>query len=136
MVTPFPARPTRSTSGPGAIALFAGPVAWFVELNVGYILATEPCFPNDHLLVAPPPQWAWTQTGLLCVAVVCLLIALWAFIVSMSALRGHTDAGHSVAAARTRARFAALWGAALGGGFFVATLLTFVGLIVLPRCGG
>jgi uncharacterized membrane protein len=118
------------------MAIFAGPLAWFVELSVGYALATEPCFPTDHRLGVPLPQWAWTHTGLFCLAGACLLIALWAFIVSLSALRRHSDAGHSVTAAGTRARFAALWGAALGGGFFVATLLTGVGLILLPRCGG
>ncbi|HEY6454548.1 MAG TPA: hypothetical protein VIY90_04625 [Steroidobacteraceae bacterium] len=128
MVNQFSATPTHSVSGPGAIALFAGPVAWFVELNIGYVLATEPCFPTDHRLIVPLPQWAWTHTGLFCLAALCLLIALWAFIVSMAALRRHVVG--------TRARFAALWGAALGGGFFVATLLTCVGLIVLPRCGG
>jgi hypothetical protein len=136
MANQFPVTPTRAASGPGAIALFAGPIAWFVELNIGYVLATEPCFPTDHRLLVPLPQWAWTHTGLFCLAALCLLIALWAFIVSMSALRQHSLAGHPVATAGTRARFAALWGAALGGGFFVATLLTCVGLIVLPRCGG
>ena len=123
-------------AGPGAMAICAGPVAWYVELNIGYVLATEPCFPTDHRLVVPLPQWAWTHTGLFGLAGLCLLIALWGFIVSMSALRRHSAAGHSVTAAGTRARFAALWGAAFGGGFFVATLLTGVGLVLLPRCGG
>ncbi|HEY4338626.1 MAG TPA: hypothetical protein VGM97_01655 [Steroidobacteraceae bacterium] len=120
----------------GPIKLFAGPLAWFVEINIGYMLATEPCFPTDHRLVAPLPRWAWTQTGLYCLALLCLLVALWAFIASMSALRQHAAGGQALAAADTRERFAALWGAAFGGGFFVATLLTCVGLIVLPRCGG
>jgi uncharacterized membrane protein len=120
----------------GAIKLFAGPVAWYMELNVGYALATEPCFPTDHRLVAPLAQWAWTQTGLFALAAVCLLIAAWSFLLSVSDLRRHSGAGHSVAAAGTRQRFAALWGTVFGGGFFVATLLTGVGLILLPRCGG
>jgi hypothetical protein len=120
----------------GAIKLFAGPAAWYLELNIGYALATAPCFRTDHRLAVPLPQWAWTQSGLFALAALCLLIALWSFLVSVSDLRRHSGAGHSVTAAGTRERFAALWGAAFGGGFFVATLLTGVGLIVLPRCGG
>jgi hypothetical protein len=113
----------------GAFAVFAGPLAWFVELCCGYPLAATPCFAADHRLLSPDPRWAWTQSGLFAVAAVCALIALWSFLISLSALRRHSAAG-------SRATFTALWGAAFGGGFFVATLLTGVGLIVLPRCGG
>jgi hypothetical protein len=115
-------------SGTGAIVLFAAPLAWFAELNVGYVLATEPCFPADERLSAPAPHWAWTHAGLFGLAGICLLVALWGFLVSYAALR--REPGES------RNRFAALWGVAFGGGFFVATLLTAVGLILLPRCGG
>lgn len=122
--------------GPGAVALFAAPFAWFVELTVGYLLATAPCFPTDQRLTVPASQWLWTQNALFVLAVVCILIALWAFVRSLRALRGPGNTLHSVTAAGSRSRFAALWGAAFGGGFFVATLLTGVGLILLPRCGG
>jgi hypothetical protein len=116
-------------SGPGALALFAAPLAWFAQLSIGYALATEPCFPTDQRLLVPDPRWAWTHAGLLALAGVCLLIALWAFASSLAAL-------HSTDVAANRPRFAALWGVAFGGVFFVATLLTGVGLILLPRCGG
>jgi hypothetical protein len=121
---------------PGALALFAGPIAWFLELTVGYVLAAEPCFPTDHRLLMPDPQWGWTPLGLLCLAGLCMLITLWAFLVSLAALRRHSATSQSTAAAGTRSMFAALWGAIFGGGFFVATLLTGVGLVLLPRCGG
>ena len=125
---------TRPT--PRGLVIFAGPLAWFAEMNIGYVLATEPCFPTDQRLPAPAAGWAWTHAGLLGVAVLCMLIALGAFASSMSALRRQPGSMHSAPVAGSRPQFAALWGAALGGGFFVATLLTGVGLVVLPRCGG
>lgn len=124
------ASPTASLSAPchpGPLVLFAGPVAWFAQLNIGYFLATEPCFAADQRLLAPAPQWAWTHGALFGLAGLCLLIALWSLLSSWSALRRHSG---------NRRGFAALWGVAFGGGFFVATLLTGVGLILLPRCGG
>lgn len=123
-VSPTPQRRTAT----GAIVLFAGPVAWFAELNIGYVLATEPCFPTDQRLAVPAPAWAWTHAGLFGLAALCLLAALSGFLISCAALRRET--------AEDRNHFAALWGVAFGGGFFVATLLTAVGLILLPRCGG
>jgi uncharacterized BrkB/YihY/UPF0761 family membrane protein len=111
---------------PSGFVIFAGPLAWFAELNIGYAFASTPCFRADQR----------SNTGLLGLATLCMLIALWAFLSSMGALRQQSDSLHSTTAAGSRPRFAALWGVALGGGFFVATLLTGVGLIVLPRCGG
>lgn len=121
---------------PRGFVIFAGPVAWFAELNIGYALATGPCFPTDQRLVMPDMRWAWTHTGLLGLAGVCMVIALLAFLNSLGALRQQSSSLHSTTVAGSRPQFAALWGVALGGGFFVATLLTGVGLVVLPRCGG
>ena len=129
-----PALPPRF--GPGPLALFAGPLAWLAELNIGYVLATEPCFPTDHRLAAPAPQWAWTHAGLLALEGLCLVVALWGLLVCWAALRRESGTTESAIAARTRYRFSALWGVAFGGAFFATTLLTGVGLVLLPRCGG
>jgi hypothetical protein len=123
-------------SGPGAIAIFAAPLAWFAQLNIGYALATEPCFPTDQRLPAPDPRWAWTHVGLFAVAALCTLIALCAFASSLAALRRQSGPAAELSAAGSRNRFAALWAVAFGGGFLVATLITGVGLMLLPRCGG
>jgi hypothetical protein len=125
-----------SANTPRGLVIFAGPLAWFAELNIGYALASEPCFHAEQRLPFPDPRWGWTHAGLLGLALMCLLIALWAFLSSTSALRQQSGSFHSTATAGSRPRFAALWGVVLGGGFFVATLLTGVGLVVLPRCGG
>lgn len=135
MATSLPSD-VHQRSGPGGLTLFAGPLAWFAQLSVGYVLATEPCFPTDQRLLVPDPRWAWTHVGLFALLALCILIALWAFARSLVALRRPGDTVGSVAAAATRSRFSALWGVAFGGGFFVATLLTGVGLVLLPRCGG
>ncbi len=121
---------------PRGLVIFAAPLAWFAELNIGYALASGPCFHVEQRLSVPDPRWGWTHGGLLGLAVLCVLIALWAFVSSLSTLRQQSGSFHSTTAASSRPRFAALWGVVLGGGFFVATLLTGVGLVVLPRCGG
>jgi hypothetical protein len=121
---------------PRGFVIFAGPVAWFAELNIGYALAAGPCFPTDQRLIVPDARWAWTHAGLLGLAAACLLIALLGFLSSLSTLRQHSGSPQAITVAGSRPQFAALWGVALGGGFFVATLLTGVGLLVLPRCGG
>jgi hypothetical protein len=123
-------------AAPRGFVIFAGPLAWFAELNMGYALATQPCFRADQRLAVPDIRWAWSHAGLLALAALCMLIALWAFLSAVAALRQQSGSLHSTTAAGSRPQFAALWGVALGGGFFVATLLTGVGLAVLPRCGG
>jgi hypothetical protein len=125
-----------NATAPSGLVIFAGPLAWFAELNIGYSLAAAPCFHAEQRLPLPDMGWAWTHGGLLGLAALCLLIALWAFLNAMSTLRQQSRSVHSATAAGSRSQFAALWGAVLGGGFFVATLLTGVGLVVLPRCGG
>jgi hypothetical protein len=127
MTTPTAGPSLQRRSGLGPFALFAGPLAWFAELNIGYVLATEPCFPTDQRLPAPAPDWAWTHAGLFGLAALCLVVALCGLLISSAALRRESGDRH---------RFAAVWGVAFGGGFFVATLLTGVGLVLLPRCGG
>lgn len=118
------------------MVLFAAPTAWLIEISVGYALATQPCFPEDRRLALPHPHWAWTQGALYALAVLALLVALYGFTASLSAFRQQADAAGSLGTAESRLKFSALWGIAFSGGFGVATLLTGVGLFLLPRCGG
>lgn len=115
-----------------AFGLLGGPAAWFAQLLVGYALASGPCFPHDQRLAAPPPQWTWSHAGIVLMVLLCTVVALAALRVSWSDLRGGSRRG----APAGRARFIAAWGVALGGGFCVATLLTAVGIALLPRCAG
>lgn len=117
-----------------AFALWGGPVAWFLELNVGYVLAAAPCFSGDHRLVAPVASSMWTHTGLLAVLVLCVVTASLSLGVAWHGLRSSSlRQGRPPASGE---RFTALWGTALGAGFCIATLATAVGIVLLPRCGG
>ncbi|HEV2702273.1 MAG TPA: hypothetical protein VGV09_11615 [Steroidobacteraceae bacterium] len=122
--------------GPGALVLFAAPTAWLTEISVGYALASGPCFAADRRLLVPAAQWAWSHTGLYVLAVAAIVVAIYAFTASVGALRQVANAAASTIGADHRVKFAALWGIALSSGFGVATLLTGVGLVLLPRCGG
>ena len=114
-----------------AFGLLGGPVAWFTESLLGYALASGPCFPHDQRLISPAHDFTWTRSGITFLLVVCVLVAFAAFLVSWRNLqRAQITAGGG------RARFIALWGAALGAGFCLATLLTAVGIGLLPRCAG
>ena len=122
------------THTPGATVLFAAPAAWLIEVSVGYLLATEPCFPAEQRLPAPAAQWAWTPAALHALALLALLVALYSFVVSLRAFRAQAASGAGTR--QSRLRFASLWGIAFSSGFGVATLLTGAGLFLLPRCGG
>ena len=128
---PRPVAPPVSAAG--VFAILGGPLAWFAALNIGYALSSGPCFPGPQRLAAPLPQFAWSSPVLVLLLLVCTLVAFAAFWISWRQVRGGTSAE---AASASRQRFAAVWGAVLGGGFCIATLVTAVGLILLPRCMG
>ena len=114
-------------------ALWGAPLAWFVELNLGYLLAAAPCFSGDQRLLAPHASLTWTHAGLLAVLGLCVGIAVLSLRVAWNGLRAtsaRTGAGTS------RERFLAQWARALGVGFCLATLASAVGIVLLPRCGG
>lgn len=122
----------RPLPGRAAFGLLGGPVAWFAQLLVGYTLASAPCFPHQQRLAAPAAAWGWTHAGIVLMLLLCALVALAAFRVAWVDLRRTGKDG----APAGRVHFIAMWGVALGSGFCVATLLTAVGITVLPRCAG
>jgi hypothetical protein len=124
-------QPRRASSLAVAFGLLGGPLAWLTELLSGYALASEPCFPHDQRLISPARDFAWTRSGIIVLLLVCVLVGFAAFLVSWRNLQRER-----IPAGAGRARFIALWGAALGAGFCVATLLTAVGIGLLPRCAG
>jgi hypothetical protein len=106
-------------------ALFAGPIAWYLQLCAGYALSGRSCA-------------AWPV--MVAAMVVAASIALISLLVSWRILaRTRAEAGgrepHPVQTSE-RTRFLAQWGVVLGGGFAFATLMTGVAFIVLPRCAG
>jgi hypothetical protein len=123
----------------GLFGVIGGPVAWFAQVCLGYLLASGPCFPGPQRFFAPPTSLSWTWPVLIALLIVCVLIALAAFLASW---RMHRELGAMGEAPSTagpslaRVRFVALWGMVLGAGFCVVTLLTVVAYVTLPRCAG
>jgi hypothetical protein len=117
-----------------------GPLAWFVQMCAGYALASWPCFPKDHRIVAPLAGYAWTSSAMVIALLAGVAIALVALFVSWrqfnQARQASGDERRQFDSGRERARFLALWGIVLGGGFAFTTVITAVAFVVLPRCAG
>jgi hypothetical protein len=124
-----------------AFALAGGPVAWYLQFNVGYVLASWPCFPSDHRMQVPMAGYAWSFPAMVAVMLTGVIIALLAFWVSWRAFQRTRDEGggdhsHMLETGAGRTRFLAFWGVVLGSGFAVASLATAVAFVFLPRCAG
>ncbi len=131
----------RLSGGLAFFMLFAGPVAWFVQLLASVPLAGWPCFPMTDRLSAPMAGYGWTWMGSLIVLVLCLAVALASGFISLAKLRevaGEKEGGHAelIEVGHGRTRFTAMWGVVLSFGFALASLLTFAGLFMVPRCAG
>jgi amino acid transporter len=118
-----------------------GPLAWFVQLCAGYALATWPCFPSDHRMLIPQSGYAWSFPLMVALLIAGVVVALAAFGVSWRTYaRTRDEAGgnhrHLIEVGAGRTRFLALWGMLLGAGFAVATSLTAIAFLLVPRCDG
>jgi hypothetical protein len=121
--------------------LFAGPIAWFLQFCASYALASEPCFRGGERLAAPVPALQWTLLAMILSMAAAVVIALLSLLVSWRAYRrtkGEAPGAtaHLVEAGPGRTRFLSLWGVLLGGAFAVATAMTGVAFLTLPRCAG
>jgi hypothetical protein len=122
-------------------ALFGGPLAWFIQLNVGFALASQPCFSGGERTVVPhfTPDWTWAS--MIGVTVIACAVALLAALISLrvySRTEGEAagDHRHMLEVGSGRTRFLALWGVLLAAGAALAIALTAVAFFVLPRCAG
>lgn len=137
-----PARPRgRVGRFRGVFSVVGGPAAWFIQICVGDLLASEPCFPRTERHVLPEVGLSWTGPAVLVLMVVCALIALAAFWVSWRIYRESAPESsgehHELTEGGVgRPHFMALWGMIFGAGFCIATLFTVVAFAALPRCGG
>jgi hypothetical protein len=118
-----------------------GPLAWFLQFNAGYALASWPCFPQDHRMQLPIDGYAWSWPAMVAIMIAGVFIALVAVWVSWRNLRKTLDEhpgghGHLMETGTGRTGFLALWGVMLGGGFALASVVTGVAFAVLPRCAG
>ncbi len=121
-------------------AVFAGPLAWFVQLTAGFALAAQPCFSSIDPSAAAR-EAAWTRAAMIGLVAAGGLVALAAAYVSWRAYKRTADESggdqrHLMEVGTGRTRFLALWGVILGAGAALAISFTAVAILVLPRCGG
>ncbi len=123
----------------GVFGLLGGPGAWFIQLCVGYVLASGPCFPHDNRRLSELAGFAWTWPTLIAVSLSAVFVGVAACSVSWGILRRtqiEEVADHPPPEDVSRTRFLALWGMVFGAGFALASLVTGIGFIALPRCAG
>ncbi|HEY2534889.1 MAG TPA: hypothetical protein VGJ20_44460 [Xanthobacteraceae bacterium] len=122
-------------------ALFGGPLAWFLQLNADFALASNPCFLGNERAVAPQLAGDWTWSAMISIAAVACAIALVATLTAWRAYRltkQESSGDHhdlmEIGAGRTR--FLAFWALCLGAGSALLIVLTALAFFVLPRCAG
>jgi hypothetical protein len=131
----------RVTPHESLFALLGGPLAWYLQLCAGYALASQPCFHGGLRVTAPLRAAPWTRSAMILVMLAAVTVALLALFISWRAYRRaqSESAGGAVHLSEMgsgRTRFLALWGMVLGASFAVATAMSAVAFITLPRCAG
>jgi hypothetical protein len=133
VVTPTnPPEVARLPVGPAlTFAVFGAPVAWLLQLIVGYALSAHACYPLSVPLVTPvwPRLW-WWLIGIDIAAVVVAGAAL------LTAWRGHV-AWRGVdprSPGELRNRFIAHWSVLTSSLFSIAVVFTVVMLFIQPVC--
>jgi hypothetical protein len=121
-------------------AVFGGPLAWFLQLNADFALASNPCFINNERSIAPHLAPDWTWRGMIVIAVAAFAVALAAALIAWRAYRltkeESTGDNTAMEIGAGRTRFLALWGLCLGAGSALVIVLTALAFFVLPRCAG
>lgn len=133
VVTPtHPREVVRLPVGPAlTFAAFGAPVAWLLQLIVGYALSAHACYPLDVPLVAPvwPRLW-WWLIGIDMGAVVIASAALFTAWGCHVAWRGVEPRSPG----ELRNRFIAHWSVLTSALFSIAVVFTIVMLFIQPVC--
>jgi len=122
-------------------ALFAGPLAWVVQLYSGYALASQACYPGSERRLALPAHLGWTRAAIAIVMLAACLVSLLALASSLRSYRRSAgamgcDSAEPIRAAAQRTCFLALSGMVFSAGAAVGSVLTFFAYFVLPQCAG
>jgi hypothetical protein len=123
-------------------ALFAGPLAWIVQLYSGYALASQACYPGSERRLTLPAHLGWTRAAIAIVMIAACLVSLLALASSLRSYRRSADAmtrpdaAEVLRASAQRNCFLALWGAIFGAGAAVGSALILLAYFVLPQCAG
>lgn len=137
---PAPHRQRAPLAGQ-VLGLVAGPLAWGLQLVVGYGLSGRACFPGDHPVASIAPGWGWTWAACLVFNLLALgacggagLVSLRLWRATRHEAKGHVKATVDVGEGRTR--FSALCGALTSCGFALAVLFNTVVILGAPACRG
>jgi hypothetical protein len=122
-------------------ALFAGPLAWLLQLYAGYALASQACSPGSERRLTLPAQLAWTRPAIAIVVIASGLVSLLALVSSLRSYRrsaGESPGGaaEAVRVGAQRTCFLALWGIIFSAGAAVGSVLILAAYFVLPQCAG
>ena len=137
------ARGVASPVGLAALifAVAAGPLAWFVQLNVNYGLDSHPCYPHEAPRAHPLPGWEGVGTALFAINLAAIVLALggtWLSYRLWQASRGRPAPRHNdvLPPAVGRARFLAASGLLMGPMILAALICDLVSLATVPPCPG
>ncbi|MBW8843010.1 MAG: hypothetical protein JF608_14660 [Sphingomonadales bacterium] len=124
-----------------SVLLYTGPLAWLLQICVGEMMTSWPCFPDSDRRDAPIAGYEWTWTAAIIVLALCAAAACTTGVLAWRKFRDvreEREGGHEslLEIGHGRTRFVALWGAYLGLGFAVATLLTLTAFALVPPCLG
>ena len=130
----------RATPRQSLFGLFGGPLAWYLQLCVGYALANRPCF-HSGLSVTPLRSEQWTWAAMILAMLMALAVALLALLESWltfvrARAQGSGGMTDPIEGGSGSTRFLALWGVLLGAAFALAAAISALALITLPRCAG
>jgi hypothetical protein len=146
MNTPVVALHTRPPDKGGLLhetffALFAGPLAWLMQLYAGYALASESCYSGSERRLTLPAHLVWTRPAIALVMLASCLVSLLALMSSLRSYRRSAeamrpDATDVIRASAQRTCFLSLWGGIFGAGAALGSILILVAYFVLPPCAG
>lgn len=119
----------------------AGPTAWFLQLCIGSLLSSWPCFPTDVRLIEPTAGYHWTRAAAIALQIASAILSAVAGLVAWRIYRRTMEAPEprspgAIEIGHGRTRFITLWGVIYGFSFAFASLLTLAGFILVPRCVG
>jgi hypothetical protein len=123
------------------LGVFAGPVAWGLQLVTNFALASHSCFPSDVPRTSILPGWQWSSPAILAINIAAAVLSLAGAAISYrhwQAVRHehHGSVRQAVEAGEGRTRFLAIWGVMTGLGFFVAIIFNTIGFLMVPQCTG
>ena len=122
-------------------ALFAGPLAWLLQLYAGYALASQGCSPGSGRRLTLPAHLLWTRPAIAIVVIASGLVSLLALVSSRRSYRRSAGklpgaAAEAVRVGAQRTCFLSLWGIIFSAGAAVGSILILFGFFLLPQCAG